>query len=81
MTDSVAKVVFSLTDAQRDFVLAVNAGHDGLGRFDSRVSRSLLSRGIVRQGAERHDYRLTPLGRIVLALCEMLATPEGAKRD
>jgi hypothetical protein len=77
----VARVVFSLTDAQRDFVLAVNAGGDGLGGFDSRVSRSLLSRGIVCERPEREGYALTPLGGVVCALCERLATPEGVKRD
>jgi len=81
LTDSVAKVVFSLTDAQRDFVLAVNAGHGGLHRFDSRVSRSLVSRGIVRQRADWLDYKLTPLGKIVVALCERLAMPEGTQHD
>jgi hypothetical protein len=75
-----AKVVFSLTDAQRDFLLAVKAGSDDLHRFDSRIPASLQSRGIVQRANDRRDYTLTPLGKIVVVLCKRLATSEGMGR-
>lgn len=77
-----AKVIFSITDAQATALRLVRDQPDSAYRIDERCKTSLRQRGLIEQGKGDNwrDYKLTPDGRAVLSLVERLAILPGASK-
>jgi len=73
----VAKVLFSITDAQLACLKALQAGGGELADADARTVTGLMRRKLIAQANDERRHSLTPQGSAVIALCEMLAIPAG----
>jgi hypothetical protein len=77
--DHVAKVLFSITDAQLRGLHALQRGGEQLAGIDRRTLTGLRRRQLI-QGAEAGRDVLTPAGEAAVTLCERLAIPAGTPK-
>ena len=75
-----AKVLFSITDAQLRCLQALTPGAQAVGKVDKRTLTGLRKHGFIAQGDDAGRHVLTPQGAALLALCELLAISSGKSR-